>query len=102
MEDVVAAPARDVGGDRGREIRRRDVVHFDRDLVLLGKLLREDVEPLVVVGYEVLPVNDLQDSLLLRRSAAGQDRRRGECRAGRQGDLEKLAAAETLFGLVLL
>src|SRR6266404_1629566 len=94
MEDVVPAATRDVGRDRGRQIGGRHVVHLDLAPVLLSELAREPVEPPVVVGNEVLPVNDLEDTLLLRRCAASEDRRRGERGACSEGALQKVAAVE--------
>src|SRR5262249_8001790 len=57
-------------------------------------LLGEHVEVLVVVGHEVLPVDDLEDLLVGRGCPPDEDRRRGERRAHGKRPLEELATAE--------
>jgi len=95
VEDIVSAAARDVGGDGGGKIGRAHIVHFDLALVLLAELAREDVEVLVVVGNEVLPLHDLQHAFArLRGGFAGEDRRCGQSDARRQRDLQKFTTPD--------
>ena len=61
LEEVVTALRRDLGRSRAEEQREVDVVDGHLDVVLLAPLLDvRVVEPLVVVGDEVRPLQDLQ------------------------------------------
>ena len=82
-EQVVAGSGRGLGCRARGDVRDRDVVDRDGDLVLLAPVLGELVEPFVVSRDEVAPLHDRQ------RLGVGQragDKRRRERRRRAGGD----------------
>ena len=81
---VVARLRRHLGGGARHDIGEADVVHRDVDATLGAPLLRPRIEPLVVGGHEVAPLQDLQ--LAVRLRITDEDRGTGRGGDGAHGD----------------
>ena len=86
--DVVARLRRHLGSGAGHHIREADVVDSDLHTVLGAPLLGKRVEPRVVGGHEVAPLQDLE--LPCRPGVADEDSGAGS--SGRSGAGDEFGA----------
>src|SRR5690606_19240040 len=91
LYEVVPRAGRDLGGDGRREVGEVDVVDDDGDAVRRAPLAGVLVEPGVVRGHDVAPLQDPQAPAALR---AQQRRPDGRCRRGGAGVLEERPAGD--------
>src|SRR5262249_61695729 len=59
-ENVVSRLGGDFGRGAGRELKVRDVIDRNSDAVLLAPILSEGIEPAVVLGNEMTPLQDFE------------------------------------------
>src|SRR5262249_181306 len=59
-QHVVSGLGGDLGRGAGREFKVRDVINRNGDAVLLAPILGEGIEPGVVLGNEMAPLQDFE------------------------------------------
>ena len=84
LDEIVSLAGADLAGQRSRDLGRVDVVDRDLDIVGVAPGFGEGIEPLIVAGHEVAPLQDLELGAGDVTGGGGLLRRGLDCEAGRE------------------